>query len=108
MSAPAALRPYVITRGRARAAYGIALEALLTAHQAPRPLHLNPEERTLLDLCARPTALAEAAARLGLPLGLTRVLASDLVVQGLLTVSESVPPEVRLLRDVLAGLRRMT
>ncbi|WP_324607309.1 hypothetical protein [Streptomyces sp. SA3_actF] len=39
---------------------------------------------------------------------MTRVLASDLVVQGLLTVSESVPPEVRLLRDVLAGLRRMT
>ncbi|NEA42027.1 DUF742 domain-containing protein, partial [Streptomyces sp. SID11233] len=108
MSAPAALRPYVITRGRARATYGIALEALLTTRQAPRPLTLNPEERTLLDLCARPTALAEAAARLALPLGLTRVLASDLVVQGLLTVSESVPPEVRLLRDVLAGLRRMT
>lgn len=110
--AQGALRPYVITRGRARAAYGrLGLSTLLTALEAAprREARETREERLLLRICARPTAFAEAAARLGLPVGLVRVLASDLIGRGELAVreEESGTPETRLLQQVLSGLRRL-
>lgn len=107
-----ALRPYVITRGRARAAHArLGLDTLLTALAGEHelPVSATGEERTLVRLCARPTALAEAAARLGLAVGLVRVLVSDLIGSGRMSARDGdrSRPDTQLLQEVLNGLRRM-
>lgn len=109
-----ALRPYVITRGRSRPTRNtISIETLLVTADPLRPLPVTAtrEETTLVRMCERLLSLVEAAAHLGLPVSLVKVLASDLVDAGYLTARSGVPqavrPESQLLQEVLDGLRRL-
>ncbi len=61
------LRPYVITRGRARASRNtVGVETLLIAPDPTRelPVTATREERALVRMCSRLLSLAEAAAHL--------------------------------------------
>jgi hypothetical protein len=65
------------------------------------------EHRDVVALCLRPLAVAEVAARLGLHLGVARVIVGDLLAMGYLTVSDPIPPQqdqVRLIERVIDGL----
>ncbi|CRK61900.1 multi-component regulatory system-6 [Alloactinosynnema sp. L-07] len=101
----AMVRPYAWTGGRTRAATPLAIEALV------RSTGLAPawEHRPLAELCASPRSVAEVAALLSLPLGVARVLISDLAQQGVLVVDRTVgvAPDLMMLNRVLAGLQRL-
>ena len=103
------VRPYLLTGGRTRVeGVDLPLEARLRSTDAGRAVldRRSPEESRLLIMCREPTALAEAASRLGLPLGVVRVLAGDLLregylEQGQLLASDDIP----LLERLLEGLK---
>jgi hypothetical protein len=71
---------------------------------------LGPEHRRLLDLCRRPTAVADVASDTDLPLGVVRVLIGDLRERGLISISgpsDQGNAAESVLRSVLDGLRAL-
>lgn len=109
-----ALRPYVLTKGRARPSRNtISIDTLLIATDPPPPLPISAgrQERALLAMCRGLLSLVELAARLELPVSVVRVLASDLVDSGHLTARAGSPQSPQLSRDllqeVLNGLRAL-
>ncbi|MFV2020433.1 DUF742 domain-containing protein [Micromonospora sp. LOL_023] len=79
------LRPFVLTSGRVTGADpDIGLETQVTSREpdlfrpGPSVHSLAPELRAIIALAAEPISVAEISARLGLHLGVTRVLVGDL------------------------------
>ncbi|MFI6350673.1 DUF742 domain-containing protein [Streptomyces sp. NPDC050560] len=109
-----AVRPYVITGGRADAGdAALPWECLVWAVDGAdaRPeggAQLQPEHRALLAHCQGLTSVGEVAARLGQPLPVVQVLLADLAARGLIGSRPPVPAAERtdasLLRKVLHGL----
>jgi hypothetical protein len=107
------VRPYVLTQGRTRApeiTYG--LEAQVRAMVPPAKLDrvAAPEARRIVELCQTAQSVAEVAAHLSLPLGVTRVLVGDLVSVGALAVDDGTPgaeSDVALLERLLDGIRSL-
>ncbi|MCP9211304.1 DUF742 domain-containing protein [Streptomyces cucumeris] len=105
------VRPYVITNGRGRLDNDqFNLITLVTASDQVRPGHLDPEKRRLLDLCAGGyLSVAEIAGHMGLPIGIVKILLSDLSADGYLLTRAPAPPaqlvDVSLLQEVLDGLQ---
>jgi hypothetical protein len=96
-------RPYLITGGRTGGgASGIAIETLLVRDQAavPKQITWSTEMTKIAAECDDPVAVAEVAARIGLPIGVVQVLAGDLVTAGVLLRSES-SSSLSLADDVL-------
>jgi hypothetical protein len=86
---PTRLPPYVLTGGRARPVdESLAIEAQVITTRVGRGdlARLQFERREILALCREPHAVIEVAARLGLHLGVARVLVGDLVATGHLVV----------------------
>lgn len=109
-----ALRPFVLTRGRARPSRNtIRVDTLLIAADPvpPLPPSASRQERALLTMCEGLLSVIEAAARMNLPVSVVRVLASDLVDSGHLTARAGSPryepPPIELLQEVLNGLRAL-
>jgi Protein of unknown function (DUF742) len=107
------VRPYALTGGRTRSrGPNLALETLITAtvdgrDAAPK---LPPEQRQIVLLCSGAMSIAEISARLGVPLGVARVLASDMRADGLVEAHRSPAAEdaedlKSVLERVLDGLR---
>ncbi|HUF83649.1 MAG TPA: DUF742 domain-containing protein [Acidimicrobiia bacterium] len=108
------VRPYVLTHGRTRAAGAdVPLDAAVLALVEPLDLATTttPEARTIVALCQEPIPLAEVAARLGVPLGVARVLVGDLTGPGIVTIQSSRPvdahTDVQLLERLLDGIRSL-
>ena len=115
-TAPRLSRPYVLTGGRTRGRGDeLPLEAMaLTigpAWQSGR--RVLPEAFDIADICIRPCSVAEIAARLNLPIGVTRVLVADLAADDALRVGETARAtapgmsRVALLERLLAGVRAL-
>ena len=72
---------------------------------------LGPEHLWLLRICRRPTSVADLAADLDLPVGVVRILLSDLRERALIRVHDPIPParlpDRRILQEVVEGLRRL-
>ncbi|TDQ45419.1 DUF742 domain-containing protein [Actinorugispora endophytica] len=105
------LRPFALAGG-APSAHGphLDLASMVAAAREPEADdELNPEQATVLRLCAGPRSVAELAAELAMPPSLTRLLVTDMVTAGALRVGE--PPEAEptgsLLQAVLDGLRAL-
>ncbi|MGK2930951.1 MAG: DUF742 domain-containing protein [Acidimicrobiales bacterium] len=97
------VRPFVMTGGRTRAERrDLRLETMLSAVPGSSAEGLTPEQRRLLGACRHPISVAEASAELGLVIGVTVILAADLVVSGLLDVHQTDPVEIEL--DVLSRM----
>jgi hypothetical protein len=80
------LRPFVLTGGRTRPLHdGLRIETLVSALPAALSAPLRFELRRIVELCQQPLSVAEIAVRLGLPLGVARVLVADLVTDGYIT-----------------------
>ncbi|HJW58455.1 MAG TPA: DUF742 domain-containing protein [Actinomycetota bacterium] len=108
------LRPYAMTEGRTEpTGRDLAIEDLIgaAAAAADPPAWLSLEHRSIALACHETLSVAELAARVDLPLGVTRVLVGDLATHGVVTVhrapSHAGGPNVALLEQVLHGLQRL-
>jgi len=107
------VRPYAVTGGRTRpSGEAFDLVTMVTAVRGIRPDvdDLGPEHLALLRLCRLPTSVADLAADLDLPLGVVRILLSDVRERRLIAVHQPVPTRLNdphLLRQVADGLRRL-
>ncbi|MET9296759.1 DUF742 domain-containing protein [Streptomyces sp. NPDC003077] len=118
---PARVRPYALTGGRTRFGHVLLVETFVAALDAPgeRPEltsggwseRVMPEMRAIVELCRRMRSVAEVSALLRMPLGVVRVLLSDLADQGRIRVygtgHGTGRPDRALLERVLGGLRRL-
>jgi Protein of unknown function (DUF742) len=113
------VRPYALTGGRTDPAGGAVLD-LIAVIAASRPTpgpaelaKLSPEHRKLLGLCQAPVTVADVAADIALPLGVVRVLLSDLIQQDKIavlprrTARPHTGTDLDLLKEVLDGLRSL-
>ncbi|MDT0481527.1 MULTISPECIES: DUF742 domain-containing protein [Streptomyces] len=121
----ARVRPYSLTGGRTRFGHVLLVEtfvastAALEAAEERKELtngglkSVMPELRAIVELCRRMRTVAEIAALLKMPLGVVRVLLSDLADQGKIRVYGTGTghgtgrPDRALLERVLSGLRRL-
>ncbi|MFG2884232.1 DUF742 domain-containing protein [Streptomyces sp. NPDC048297] len=110
------VRLYAMTAGRARpGSAAFDLMAVVTADPgsgSETERALPPEQRTILHRCRRePQTVADIASDSGLPLGVVRVLLSDLLAAALIRVTHPVPPaqlpDASILREVINGLRAL-
>ncbi|PJE99340.1 DUF742 domain-containing protein [Streptomyces carminius] len=131
------VRPYAMTRGRTHSAGGDRIDPVALVVVDPgagadpsglpvpavdvrgghvpagrAPGVLEPEHLAILARCLRsPQPVASLADGLDLPVGVVRVLVGDLVEARLARVTRPVPraepPDERVLRDVIAGLRAL-
>lgn len=107
------VRPYTITSGRTPAGNTLDLSTqVMTLQSEQEPAGLGPEHLAITRLCRRPLSIAEIAVYVKLPLGVVRVLCSDLIDRGLvITRSPSqVPaqaPDHETLQAVLDGLIKL-
>ncbi|GAA2433070.1 DUF742 domain-containing protein [Actinomadura vinacea] len=109
------VRPYAMTRGRTVPTgepLDIVAIIVATGRAHADPTRLSREQRRMLAVCRRPHTIADLASELELPLGVIRVLAGDLLEQGLLGVQQWEPPTAQvvdqnLLRRVLDELRAL-
>jgi hypothetical protein len=109
------VRPYAVTKGRTMPAAGTSLgliDVVVAAIDAevPAGLRLSPEHRQILARCGRPITVVDLASDIDLPVGVVRVLLSDLSQHGIVRVLATPRGPVtneRLLRDVLDGLHAL-
>lgn len=113
------VRPYAMTGGRTKPGpHGVRFDLIAlvvidaASGAAGDAALLGPEHRALLGLCRSETqSVAELAAGADLPVGVVRVLLGDLLEAGQVKVSRPVPParlpELRILREVIEGLRAL-
>ncbi|PBC79109.1 uncharacterized protein DUF742 [Streptomyces sp. TLI_235] len=109
------VRPFTLTGGRTRSAAAERYDLLAAVSAVPGAEPAAPLDHArsaLLErIRARACPLAELAADADLPIGALRVLLGDLVQAGLVAVgraaAEAGRPDVRLLREVIQGLRRL-
>jgi uncharacterized protein DUF742 len=108
------LRPYAMTEGRTEpTGADLAIEDLVGAVPAPGgpPPWLSLEHQSVALACRETRSVAELAAAVDLPLGVTRVLVGDLADSGVVVVhrapSHTGGPDVALLEQVLQGLERL-
>jgi hypothetical protein len=110
---PRVVPVYALTHGRTRSlGRDLPWETLVTTTTAgaaslPR---LQFEHAHIVGLCRDPVSVAEVAAELRVPLGVARVLVSDLYSDGLLVVhvprfGASGRPDSATLERLLAGLK---
>jgi hypothetical protein len=108
-------RPYALTGGRTRSKSSrtLTLDTLVMTTPAGHAAveELSPEQREIVLFCAHPLSVAELSVRMHVPLGVARVLASDLHADGMVEARR--PPETTgagletLLERVLDGLRAL-
>jgi hypothetical protein len=103
----AALRPWILTGGRTRSVgVDIPVEALVVTTDAPPARRFTPEQAHIVGACRSPIAVAEIAVALGVPIGVARVLVSDLAAGGWVEVCETATTaESDLIRRLIAGVR---
>lgn len=105
------VRPYALTGGRARSERSnLSLETLIlsNANGSAAAHELPPERRQVIRLAAEAISVAELSALLDVPIGVARVLASDMHADGYLDAHEPMPEGTDLtsvLERVLDGLR---
>lgn len=108
------VRPYALTGGRTRprgesfdllAVVGAAIDV-----RSIDRMFLEPEHAQVLRLCRRPMPVADLASDLDLPLGVVRILLSDMRERGLITIGKPARTgltDQRILKDVADALRRL-
>jgi len=83
---------------------------LAAGAQPPAGVRMSPEHRRILALCGEPMTVVDLASDIDLPVGVVRVLLSDLSQYGMIRILATPRGPVtneRLLRDVLDGLHAL-
>lgn len=109
----ASVRAYAMTGGRARTTVQLEFETMLQATVPGRTAapSMRFERSQILAIAASaPVSVAELSARIGVPLGVVRVLAADLLADGYLESfqpSTNVADDVLLITRLIAGVRAL-
>lgn len=113
-SAGRLIRPYTVSDGRTKPTREFDLMTMVATVDHASGIHLGPDHVQVLRLCEKSVTVAEVAARLRLPVTVTKVLLSDLVESGALvtrTMADgqawSDPNDPEVLEAVLNGLRNL-
>lgn len=105
------VRPYAISNGRTSPTHALDLLSMVMATGRVGTAQLDREHAQALNLCQIATSVAEVAARLRLPLMITKVLLSDLIDSGAVTARPPAPgadlQNRDLLKVMLNGLRKL-
>jgi Protein of unknown function (DUF742) len=108
------VRPYTLTAGRTDTSIDLPLEARVQTLQSALFHQWSPHDMRgrIIQLCIKSPSVAEISARLGLPLGVARVLVGDLVTSGYLRVHPTLDRSTReerreLIGRTLRGLRAL-
>lgn len=107
------VRPYALTGGRTRPiGEVIDLLALVTSIDLDplNDLFLEPEYLEVMRQCREPKPVADLASDLDLPLGVVRILLSDMRERGLIAIrppARSRLTDPQVLKDVADALRRL-
>ncbi|MFI2478581.1 DUF742 domain-containing protein [Nocardia xishanensis] len=109
------IRPYAVAGGRSEASrYDLDMITLIVAiHDGASPGRMEPEYSSILRICSHPMSVAEVAAKLRLPLIVTKLLICDLIDGGYLTYRSQAAnhPDANLdtdlLQAVLNGIRKL-
>jgi hypothetical protein len=101
------VRPYQLTGGRTSGGRGdIPIEAFLSPLIDGMGL-VDLQHQQVLDALTEPKAIAVISAELKLPVGVVRVLASDLIADGHAELGETAKADdVDIVRRLLDGIRR--
>jgi hypothetical protein len=102
------IRPFLLTGGRNRPAQeGLRVETLLQSRAGVMLGSLRFEHRQIVELCQKSTSVAELAAALRVPLGVARVLVSDLVADGSLTLVQREELSVQMIERIRDRVRAL-
>jgi hypothetical protein len=107
------IRPYTLTGGRTRARHELLVEALISVPQYDPglPETLMPESRLLYEHARSRASIAELSVVIAAPLGVVRVLISDLAAQGAVYIhptAHSYHHDREMLGRILDGLERLS
>ncbi|MFD9961884.1 DUF742 domain-containing protein [Amycolatopsis sp. NPDC058986] len=114
-AAPSLARPYSWTEGRTQPMTDLPVEALVQTTLTGSALsHNSADPRSVVTrLCLRPRSMAEISALMSVPIGVARVLVSDLLGAGLahlhhtLTENMTWDNRIELIENVLKGLHKL-
>ncbi|MFE3190628.1 DUF742 domain-containing protein [Nocardia sp. NPDC059240] len=102
------VRPFMMTSGRTTPVVdGLRIETLVRATPAALSAPLRFELERVVRLCQRPHSIAEIGAALRVPIGVARVLVSDLVSAGHVSVGgtdELSTAALERIRDLVRNL----
>ena len=89
-----------------------AIKTALQERAMLRGTSMEAEAREILVMCGNPLSVAELAVHLRVPLGVAKVLVSDLLVDGCLATHQAVArsgdrPDLKLLERVLNGIQAL-
>jgi hypothetical protein len=108
------IRPYTVSDGRTKPTCQFDLMTMVTTVDSASGRHLGPDHVQVLKLGEQLVTVAEIAARLRLPVTVTKVLLSDLVESGAIATrimaggqAWSDPNDPEVLEAVLNGLRNL-
>ncbi len=107
------VRPYALTGGRTRPS-GESFDLLALVSSADgimaEDILLEPEYLEVIRQCRQPKPVADLASDLDLPLGVVRILLSDMRESGLITIRRPTRnrfADPQVLKDVADALRRL-
>ncbi len=106
------IRPYTLTGGRTRTRYDLLVESLISVPHYDPSLSdsLMPESRKLYERARTRVSIAELSVLLEMPLGVVRVLVSDLAAQGAVYIhptAHAYQHDRNVLERILDGLKRL-
>jgi hypothetical protein len=106
-------RLYTVTGGRSRAERAdLDLVTLIVSEADPGP-GMQSEHARILRICRNPTAVVEVSSELGLPVGVVKILLSDLLHEGRVSarhpsaMGSAQRPDADFLKKVLVGLQNL-
>lgn len=107
------VRPYALTGGRTRSRHQLLVETMISApnYNPEVSAALLPESSSVYEYARRPVSLAELSAVLSIPLGVIRVLVSDLAADGVIFIhptGHAYRYDHNILERVLDGLNKLT
>jgi hypothetical protein len=106
------IRPYALTGGRTRPRHQLLLETLISVPRYDPTLSgtLMPESKALYERARAQMSIAELSALLSIPLGVVRVLISDLAAQGAVYIhptAHAYQHNKNVLERILSGLQEL-
>lgn len=107
------VRPYVLTGGRTRTRVPLLVETMVSVPRYDPTLSagLLPESQAVYEYACRGMSVAELSAHAGIPLGVTRVLLSDLAAQDKILIHPTgytYQHNLQLLERIRDGLRALS
>jgi hypothetical protein len=102
------IRPFLLTGGRTHPTQqGLQVESLIQARPDGLRSDLRFEARQIVELCQRPISLAELAAAVRVPIGVARVLVSDLLADGAVTLVQHEELSVQMIERIRDRVRAL-